>query len=333
MNGNHNGKQRQVVESTSVLIDGTTCFDSETDQQILIEEEYHHNRFKNPYKLSEEIESMTEYRDNIDFTESRERRSKIEDCECGMKAINHHPNVDEPCPAADTDVMIISHNDRQRQIVESTSVLIDGTTCLDSETNQRILIEEEKHCIWFRVFYNLSEIFYISSFESISKKLSSVNQRTLRTKGLRCDRPTFKNNSAVGMRCQAADTEVMHEVRDVKQRHDTECTPCLVYCTTCLESEINPMFSVEEFVESSFIGKSSLCLLSFTSSIHFQIRSFGSTLHHSCLSDHQITELLFLNGDTIYPFEMENVTSGFGLKQFSYLFYSIGLTQSGKQNL
>jgi hypothetical protein len=35
------------------------------------------------------------------------------------------------------------------------------------------------------------------------------NQPKLETEGLRCDVHTFKNNSAVGEQCPAADTKVM----------------------------------------------------------------------------------------------------------------------------
>jgi hypothetical protein len=77
--------------------------------------------------VNEEIDPITHERNNFDRSEPRERISKIGDCECERRATYHHFNVDEPSPAADTDVMTKNHNGRQTQVVESTKDLIDGT--------------------------------------------------------------------------------------------------------------------------------------------------------------------------------------------------------------
>jgi hypothetical protein len=139
---------------------------SETNQRTLIEEDNHCNELKSQnlrtIYIEKENSSIIGGRNDNDFLEPRERRSNIGDCECEKRSINPHSNVDEPCPVADTDVMTNNHNGRQMQVVESTGDLIDGTTCLDSETNQQILIEEENHRIRFRSFCRLSEIFLIN---------------------------------------------------------------------------------------------------------------------------------------------------------------------------
>jgi hypothetical protein len=75
------------------------------------------------------------------FSGSRERRSKFEDSGCDIPAIYHHYNVDEPRLATETNVKTKNHNDMQRPVVERIKESIDGTTYMDSETNQRNLIE------------------------------------------------------------------------------------------------------------------------------------------------------------------------------------------------
>jgi hypothetical protein len=44
-------------------------------------------------------------------------------------------------------LMTKKHNDMQRRVIESIKESIDETTWLDSETNRRILTEEENRCI------------------------------------------------------------------------------------------------------------------------------------------------------------------------------------------
>jgi hypothetical protein len=70
---------------------------------------------------------------------------------------------------------------------------------LFSETNPKILIEEENH------FYRFREVYSISSMKDY---LYTINQRRLNVEELKCDIQAFQNDSAVCERCPAAETVV-----------------------------------------------------------------------------------------------------------------------------
>jgi hypothetical protein len=97
------------------------------------------------YYLRDEVEPMFKGFNKLCYSEPRERRSESVDCECEVQTINHQSNVVMPRPAADTEVSNNNTYDRQRRYDESTEVSVDGNICLTSETDPKILSEEEYH--------------------------------------------------------------------------------------------------------------------------------------------------------------------------------------------
>jgi hypothetical protein len=108
-----------------------------------------------------------------------------------------------------------------------------------------------------------------------------------------------------------------------------ESTQDSVYDITCLGSEIDPQFLVEEFAlsKTQFIGD----LLTFP--VPLQFRSSECISHHSNTNSHQITETVFINGGSLHALRMENKFLGLtSLKQFDYTYLSFNINQSVMQN-
>jgi hypothetical protein len=76
------------------------------------------------------------------FSELRECRSEVLNCECEAQTINHLSNVDVPCAAEGRYIMSKQHNGRQSQDLEGTHCSAHGTTCLGSEIERQSLDEE-----------------------------------------------------------------------------------------------------------------------------------------------------------------------------------------------
>jgi hypothetical protein len=86
-------------------------------------------------KSRKDVETIYKGEKKYCFSEPRERKSEVLDCECEVQTINHLSNVDVPCAAAGRFVISNQPNGRQCQGVESNQFLVDGTTCLNLETN------------------------------------------------------------------------------------------------------------------------------------------------------------------------------------------------------
>jgi hypothetical protein len=153
------------------------------------------------------------------------------DCECEAQKINHQSNVVMPRPAADTKVSNKNAYDRQRRDDESTIVSVDGNICLTSETNPKILSDEEYHS------NELREVIVEDSIQVSNVK--ALNQQRSDFEDWKCDMQAFGNNSAVSVLRPAAETEVSNTNTYDRQRRDTECTLDSVYLKTCLRSEID----------------------------------------------------------------------------------------------
>jgi hypothetical protein len=211
----------------------------------------------------------------------------------------------------------------QRRYFESAPISVDGTICLPLETDPKVLIEEAHHFIVFRSSYMKS---------SIRKQfMKALKQRKSEAKDKKCDVRAFENNSAVGVRGPAAETNVNNKNTNDRQRPDTECTTDSVYLETCLRSEIDPMFLVEAS-SKAFISCSESSI-SFPSSIYYWNRSSGKYYHHPHSNDHQIIESIFSDGKGIHFYRVENIDSCFHMKQFKYLLLSIRPSKDNGQNM
>jgi hypothetical protein len=174
---------------------------------------------------------------------------------------------------------------------------------LISETNPKSLIEEANH------FIGIREVFSISSMKNLKFK---INQRRFETEGVRCGIQAFENNSAVGERSPVAETEARSTILNDRQRVFTECTNDSVYCKTCLESVIDPMFLIRKYDVYDFIASTKIS--SNNSSIYFRNRSFKDEIHHLQSSDLQVTDSMFIGAEKLYIFRAENKDSICGLK-------------------
>jgi hypothetical protein len=158
------------------------------------------------------------------FLGSPERKSDTEDCECDIPVIYHHSNVDEPRPAAEPDVMIKKHNGMQRRIIESTSYLIDGTTCLDSQTNRQILIEEVYHNNGFEEFCVLLEMNYTRRKDGVILNhqdnflYKGSRERRLEERDCECDMPAIYHHYNVDKLRQVAEPDVVSKKHNGMQR-------------------------------------------------------------------------------------------------------------------
>jgi hypothetical protein len=142
------------------------------------------------YYMKKEIEPIIKGFSKKCYSEPREHMSESMDCECEAQTINHQSNVVMTCPATETDVMYKKRNVMQRQYDESTSCLVDRTTCLILETDPKILVEKARHFIVFGSSYMKG---------SIRKKfMKTLKQCRSETKERRCDEQSLRNNSLVG---------------------------------------------------------------------------------------------------------------------------------------
>jgi hypothetical protein len=98
-----------------------------------------------------------------------------------------------------------------------------------------------------------------------------------------------------------------------------------------LESEIDAMFLIEENSDK-FITSSNPSSDNF-SSIYYWNRSFEDKKSHQYSNDHQIIESMFIGDVKLYIFKAESRDSGYEMKQFDYLLYSVRLNQRKKPML
>jgi hypothetical protein len=131
-----------------------------------------------------------------------------------------------PRPAADTKVSKQNAYVRQRRDDESTLVSVDGNICLTSETDQKILSEEEYHV-------NEPRKFIVENLIQDSN-VKAKNQRRYDLEDSKCDMRTFENNSAVDLRRLAAETKVSNTNTYDRQKRDIECTHDSDCLKTCL---------------------------------------------------------------------------------------------------
>jgi hypothetical protein len=103
------------------------------------EEENLFNQFGYSYVRREIAPIFTGF-NKFCYSEPRERRSELMDCECEAQTINHQSNVVTTRPAADTKVNNTNTYNRQRRCDESIQVSVDRNTCLNSETDPEICL-------------------------------------------------------------------------------------------------------------------------------------------------------------------------------------------------
>jgi hypothetical protein len=127
----------------------------EIDPKILIEEAHHVNVFRGNYMKSSVqdycMETLKRNEMGVEpiiknyiekyYSEPRERKSELEDCECEAQTINHQSNVIMTRPVAETEVSNKNTYDGQWRYDESIICSVDGTICFPLETNPKILIE------------------------------------------------------------------------------------------------------------------------------------------------------------------------------------------------
>jgi hypothetical protein len=63
---------------------------------------------------------------------------------CGEQAFKYHSNLDEPCPAVDSEVKSEQLNGKKRQVVENSNFSDDSKIFMRSETNSKKRTEELK---------------------------------------------------------------------------------------------------------------------------------------------------------------------------------------------
>jgi hypothetical protein len=165
-----------------------------------------------------------------------------------------------------------------------------------------------------RTRYEEKEILFISygyyfikrEIEPIIKELrkkcySEPRERRSETEDCECEAQIIYHHSNIDEPCAASDTKVSSIKTNDRQNPVTKCTNYSVYLEICLESEINPMYSVETDAKS-FIA-SSVISSNVSSSIYFWNRSFEEKVHHHHSNDHQIIETTFIGDGRIHFFK------------------------------
>jgi hypothetical protein len=222
------------------------------------------------------------------------------DCEYEARTINQGSNVVMPRPDSDTKVSNTNTYDRQRRDDESTNISVECNICLPFETDPKVLTDEANHINVFRSF--IVESTKQGSNEEV------LNQQESGLEDLKCDMQAFENNSVVGVRRPAAETEVSNTKTYDRQRRDTECTTDSVCLNTCLRSEIDLVdpigASPKAFIASS--ESSSIC----TPSIHYWNRNWNEKFYQRHSYSFRATESTFRAGGSVGFYVLKECDSG-----------------------
>jgi hypothetical protein len=125
------------------------------------------NQFEYYYERNEDLQVIIKGEIKISYSESWERSTNSQSstqCKLAMWA-------------ADTKVKSTKLNGKQSQVVESIHCLVVGTMWLNFETNQQFPVEGENLFKGFEKFYNLVEVFSISSLKKFKNISVPFNQR------------------------------------------------------------------------------------------------------------------------------------------------------------
>jgi hypothetical protein len=127
-------------------------YDLQRKEECCDEEEVLSEEF-NCCLREEKVEIITKDTKRKGYSEPRERRSELEDCECEAQIINHQSNIVMTRPAVETEVSNKNTYDRQRRYDGCTIYPVEGKICLPLETYLKILVEETHHVNMFRGNY------------------------------------------------------------------------------------------------------------------------------------------------------------------------------------
>jgi hypothetical protein len=291
-------------------------------QEIRVEEEVLFNNFGFSYVRKEE-EPVVKGLNKLCYSEPRERRFESMDCECEAQTINHQSNVVMTRPATETEVSNINSYDRQRRYDESTQISIDGNICLTLETDPKVLIDEAHHD-------NVFGSFVVEDSIQESNVKALMQQRFDLEDG-RCDTQAFGNNSAVGVRGLAAETEVSNKNTYDRQKPDNDCTPDSVYLKTCLGSEIDPSESIEAYPKAFITNSESSFNLS--PSIHYWNRRVDEKYYQLRSNSYRAVEFTFCAGGCFGSLSLKEFDSGWNTRSFMYFVYSCVVSKDGLRNL
>jgi hypothetical protein len=245
------------------------------------------------------------------------------DCECEAQTINHQSNVIMTHPAAETEVSNKNTYDRQRWYDESIPISVDRNICLTLETNPKVLINEAHQCNVFGSFVVEDSI--------QGSNVKALMQQRFNLEDGKCDGQAFGNNSAVGIRGLAAETEVSNKNTYDRQKSDTECTPDSVYLKTCFGSEIDPSNSIEA-ISKAFITSSEISF-NLSPSIHYWNRSLNKKYYQRHSNSYRAVEFTFCAGGSFSFCSLKEFDSGWNARSFMYFIYSCTLSKDGLGNL
>jgi hypothetical protein len=205
-----------------------------------------------------------------------------------------------PRPAADTKISNTNTYDRQRRDEESTTISVDGNICLPLETGPKVLSDEANH------INVLGNIIVESTNQGSNEEM--LNHQESDLEDLKCDMQTFENNSAVGVRRLAAETEVSTTNTCDRQKRDTECTFDSVCLNTCLRSEIDLVDSIGAS-SKAFIASSESSLIC-RPSIHNWNRSLNQKFYQRHSNSFRATESTFSAGGSFGFYVLMEYNSG-----------------------
>jgi hypothetical protein len=172
---------------------------------------------------------------------------------------------------------------------------------------------------------------FIVEYSIQGSNVKAINQRRSDLEDSKCDMQTFENNSAVGIRRLAADTEVSNTNTYDRQKCDTECTNDSDCLKTCLSSEIDPLnpigTSSKAFISSS--ESSSIC----SPSIHYWNRSFNEKFYQRHSNSFRATESTFSAGCSFGFYVLKEVDSGWNARSFMLFVYSSNYDKDCLQEL
>jgi hypothetical protein len=126
--------------------------------------------------------------------------------------------------------------------------------------------------------------------------VKALNQQRFDLEDGKCDTQAFGNNSSVGVRRLAAETEVSNKNTYDRQKPDTECTPDSVYLKTCLESEIDLLDPIGA-TSKAFITSSESSFIT-SPSIHYWNRSLDKKYYQRHSNSYQAVEFTFCAGES-----------------------------------
>jgi hypothetical protein len=135
---------------------------------------------------------------------------------------------------------------------------------LRSETDHQHHVEEANHFNTFGRFYNLINLFSVSSsrrfIRDSRKSISTIYEHKQAKEVFECDEQTFEYHSNVNMPRASADTEVKTNHLNDRQNRDIESTGFLADSITCLSSETK----ISEQAEEQEVSSDDISLINFS---------------------------------------------------------------------